>query len=462
MFVAMVVVSFIGIEVTSQNWFCNSCHIMNSYYKSWQAGSHNMVDCVQCHIPPGATNYVWAKLNGLGQVVDDLLRRTSSNPSAFVSDSSCTRDGCHDLAAVRATTRRDTRYLFDHAKHLGAEYDGIGIRCTTCHSHVQGNSHFEVNTNACIACHFLTPDSPGAVQLAADARAAATQATRPQTMAAKTTAKAPPRKCDTCHRVPDKPIEYRGLRVVHSEFVEYGAGCESCHRGVTEEPRAIRDDHCFGCHDFGKERLTDATQLHRVHSEGNHKVECFGCHGVVRHGPSAQSMRLDQFDCRSCHTDQHAIQQKAYKATEAVAARPPHESPSVTPMFLAHVDCTGCHVQPRPLSIKSGNGARVAAATPEACDSCHKPGLGRELVPKWQNDTKALYASVEKLLPPAGQGLAPQAQALVGEARHLLLLVKHDGSWGVHNPRYTQRLLEQAQQKIRQATQATTGPATQP
>ena len=37
------------------------------------------------------------------------------------------------------------------------------------------------------------------------------------------------------------------------------------------------------------------------------------------------------------------------------------------------------------------------------------------------------------------------AARLVEGARHLLDLVKVDGSWGVHNPRYTQRLLEEAE-----------------
>jgi hypothetical protein len=40
---------------------------------------------------------------------------------------------------------------------------------------------------------------------------------------------------------------------------------------------------------------------------------------------------------------------------------------------------------------------------------------------------------------------------LVAEARQLLALVKMDGSWGVHNPPYTQKLVEQAKDKLNEA-----------
>ncbi|MHC4985383.1 MAG: NapC/NirT family cytochrome c, partial [Planctomycetota bacterium] len=92
-----------AIHYTSENWFCgNACHVMGTYYESWKTDVHEDegVKCVSCHIPPGTQNYVMAKLNGLGQLIDDLLGRTSGKPSASVSDFACTRSGCHDLAEV--------------------------------------------------------------------------------------------------------------------------------------------------------------------------------------------------------------------------------------------------------------------------------------------------------------------------------------------------------------------------
>jgi hypothetical protein len=238
---------------------------------------------------------------------------------------------------------------------------------------------------------------------------------------------------------------------------------------VTAPVNKIKNDQCFSCHDFGMERLGSVEETHRVHSSGK-KVECFSCHGVIRHGPSAQSMRLDQIDCQSCHTGQHAIQQSTYKSTRtfagagaatatatATAHMPATTRPVVTPMFLAHVDCTSCHVAPRPVKDKPENGATVAVATAAACAACHKPGLGEQMIPLWQKNTHTLHDSVVQLLP-ADPPADERGRQLVTEARQLIDLVRLDGSWGVHNPRYTQELLNQARGKLMEAR----GPATRP
>ena len=496
--VAFVVFTVTSIEVTSQNWFCNSCHIMNPYYASWKSSSHADVNCTQCHIPPGFGNFVSAKLNGLGQVVDDVLDRTSSKPSAAVLDASCTRSGCHSAEKLRADgVRKNGKFLFDHGKHLGKEYDGIEIHCTTCHSHVEGNSHFKVNTNACVTCHLARPQQAPAVQVVDFIKDAARKAPAPatpatalstspavtsipgveptaatvpttQTEASLTAAarmvspeKVAPNSCKNCHEAPQKEFTYRGLKVVHSEYLAYGAACESCHSGVTAKPQPVRDDHCFNCHEFGKERFTTSAQTHHIHSAGAHKVECLSCHGVTAHGPKAQAVRMDRLECESCHTSQHSVQQTTYKKLELgggpahgvappAAGQPPQNLPAVSPMFMAHVDCTACHVEQKPLTIKPTSGATVAKASARSCDTCHKAGLGEQLVPLWQKNTRTLYDASVAMLPAedAAASLAADQAKRVSEARQLLELVRVDGSWGVHNPRYTQKILEDAQQKL--------------
>lgn len=446
-FVGFIVVNVAMVEMTSQSWFCNSCHIMNPYYVSWQNSSHKGVQCVSCHIAPGFNNFLTAKLNGAGQVVDDLLHRISTKPSASVEDASCTRSGCHDMAKVQAAAKNRGRYLFDHAKHLGQEHSGIEIHCTTCHSHVKGSNHFEVNTNACITCHLSKPSRASTIQLASMNMSGEGPSTRPVHMPV--AGKEAPGQCKSCHEPPQKMIEYRGLKVLHAEYVAYGAACESCHTGVTDTPQKIKDDQCFSCHEFGIERLGSVKETHRIHSSGRHKVECFSCHGVTRHGPSAQSMQLDQIDCQSCHSGQHAVQQTTYKSLKA-SPHLPSTGDALSPMFLVHVNCNGCHTEPRPLSSKPQSGATVTAGNAAACDTCHKPGLGEQMIPLWQKNTRTLYEAAVKMIPADVQGLSPEDQRRVAEARSLLDLVKLDGSWGVHNPRYTEKLLQEAQQKLGQ------------
>jgi nitrate/TMAO reductase-like tetraheme cytochrome c subunit len=507
--IGFVVLTVCSVEITSQNWFCNSCHIMNPYYDSWKTGSHSQVDCTQCHIPPGVGNFVSAKLNGLGQVVDDVLDRTSSKPSAAVPDASCTRAGCHSVEKLtRDGVRKNEKFLFDHGKHLGKEYDGIEIHCTTCHSHVEGNSHFKVNTNACVTCHLARPQHSPAIQQViysmsdggkkAPATAPATKTapapvtatapvpttlTVPATAVATTTATGPaatqseasliaaakvvppeklaPNNCRNCHEPPQKEFTYRGLKVVHSEYLAYGAACESCHSGVTAKPQPVLDERCFNCHEFGMERFTTSAETHHVHTAGAHKVECLSCHGVTPHGPKAQAVRMDRLECESCHTSQHSVQQTTYKKLALMGesghgvAPPTADStgqnlPAVSPMFMAHVDCTACHVDQKPLTVKPTSGATVAKASAKSCDTCHKSGLGDQLVPLWQKNTHALYDTTLAMVPSqeAATTLSPEQARRVYEARQLLELVRVDGSWGVHNPRYTQKVLEDAQQKL--------------
>jgi hypothetical protein len=183
-------------------------------------------------------------------------------------------------------------------------------------------------------------------------------------------------------------------------------------------------------------------------------VECFNCHGVTRHGPDAATMSLALFDCRSCHVDQHMVQRRTYDSHEPAAAS---ATAPVSPMFLVHVDCNGCHVKPAPLTVNPVSGASVRVAVPEACDRCHRPGMGEMMVPLWQRSTRKLHADVAALLPSASSPWAagnPAAESLVREAERLLDLVRLDGSWGVHNPRYTEELLERARATLLEARAA--------
>jgi nitrate/TMAO reductase-like tetraheme cytochrome c subunit len=484
--IVMLVMPPLSIELTSTASFCNSCHLMNSYYDSWKTSTHKDVQCVSCHIPPGTTNYMWAKLNGLGQVVDDILHRTSTKPSASVSDFSCTRSGCHDINKVRTISRKDGKFFFNHSKHLDLEYNGIDLHCTSCHSHVKGDKHFEVNPQICINCHLITPGAAEpSIRLAvleANGHGKLTHTTTQPAMAAtgpvsevstqpaaadvpvlakdwtplpppKPGEKTPPTQCKYCHDAPKTPLDYRGLKINHNEYLSYGAACESCHRGVTAKPDKMDSDRCLSCHEFGMERMKSIAENHRIHlsTESNHKVECFSCHGVIRHGPAAQFMQVTQMECNSCHSRQHMIQQDAYQSESHMVALPTDGS-AVSPMFMVHVDCTGCHVKQRPLSGKPENGAVVMAADAAACDRCHKAGLGQTMVPLWQKSTRSMYDAALKMLPPASQTpVSPQVEQLVKDAKRLLEIVRLDGSWGVHNPRYTQKLIEESRLKLLEA-----------
>jgi hypothetical protein len=458
------------VEVTSHSSFCKQCHIMGPYYDSWHNSAHAKVECIKCHISPGVDNYIHAKLNGLGQVVDDVLHRTSTKPSAAVDQLSCIRSGCHSVATLSSRKTNNGMFKFDHAKHIGVEHLGITMSCGTCHAHIKGDEHFEINTAACITCH-LTMTAPDSMTVPIDAshrplRQPTSMQSKPIIMIAREPVagkasdaiyhngvKLPPNTCATCHDAPSEVFDYNGLSVDHAEYLAYGASCESCHRGVTAKPDFIDDGKCLNCHVFGIERSLPVEEMHRIHQHGHHKVECFSCHGVTRHGPVAQALTLEQFDCRNCHQQQHNVQRETYLFNGATTHGEPLRAngSAVSPMFMAHVDCTGCHIEQHAVKARPGSGATVARPSAKACDRCHAPGLGDKMIPLWQKNARDLHAQVADELAKAGAPKDAAAAELLKTAHDLLELVRVDGSWGVHNPLYTQQLLDRAREKIREA-----------
>ncbi len=469
--IGFVIFSIGSVELTSQSFFCNSCHIMNPYYASWKKSTHKDVECVKCHISPGMDNFLAAKLNGLGQVVDDVLYRTSPKPSASVSQFSCTRSGCHVIEQVKQKEKAQGVFKFKHDKHLSLDYQGIKLGCGSCHSHVKGADHFAVNTSMCVTCHLIespkadantlagaaTPGSTGAIRLvvreSSSARASDSVVGReaaPRAAAESVAATRPPTSCVVCHNPPQGVIVRNGQKVDHAQFLSYGAACESCHRGTTAAPQPMDDSRCLECHTFGVDKSLPPAEMHKVHNEGRHKIECASCHGEIRHGPSAQTATMEQFDCRMCHSGQHGVQRQTYLADGS--AHTAEGAAAVSPMFMSHVSCTGCHIHNRAVSVRPDSGATVAEAVAEACDTCHRAGMGAKMIPLWQKSTRKLYDQLAQDFLDAQDAKPAADPQLLAQTRKMLDLVRVDGSWGVHNPRYTQQLLQNARESLAKAT----------
>ena len=83
-----------AIEVTSRPPFCGSCHIMQPYYQSWKASSHQHIACVECHIAPGVTAELRKKYEALSMVAKYFTATYGTNPWAEVEDAACLK--CHE------------------------------------------------------------------------------------------------------------------------------------------------------------------------------------------------------------------------------------------------------------------------------------------------------------------------------------------------------------------------------
>jgi nitrate/TMAO reductase-like tetraheme cytochrome c subunit len=443
---AMVVVAG-AIVVSEQPGFCNSCHIMNNYYDNWKTSTHSEVNCLECHLQPGFMGHVKGKINGLSQAIDCIVGRVGTKPSATILDESCLRSECHSTEELLTKDIDFNGVKFTHKNHIKNVVDGINITCGTCHSHFEGNEHFSVNNDACFSCHFLR-------NIETDEQIVQTS-------------------CTSCHEVPNKVIQRGLVSINHSEFVSYKASCEdSCHKKEIQKTSKIDDRVCLNCHNFtdaekilladkrvteSKEHQYDSVELHKIHTN-DHKVECFACHGNILHGQKDVTSISDMLDCQMCHSDTHQIQRTIYTTQHPMQDKKIDRV--LSPMFLTHVECTGCHIeqaQQKPGALDSFG--KVAKAVPRACDNCHVPGTGQQYIPFWQGRIKKLHEQISSRLDKTLSSLdyetdekkAKESTEKITQAKELVDSVEADGSWGVHNFKYTEAILLKANEIISEA-----------
>ncbi|MCK4999103.1 MAG: NapC/NirT family cytochrome c, partial [Anaerohalosphaera sp.] len=359
----VIIVFFVAasaITITAQSGFCNSCHIMNDYYASWEESVHykHEVGCLDCHIQPGAGNYVKGKINGLSQAVDCMVGRVGTKPEAVVPDVTCLRSSCHTSDALDNDDKKFNGVNFTHEGHVGQTVNGIKVTCGTCHNHYEGNEHFSVRNDSCFTCHFLTSSGDN-------------EGLNPSKVG-----------CLDCHDVPDKTIDQGYVKINHKEFAEYQTNCgESCHKKQVSVQSKVDKNTCLACHTYSLSDKWTAEELHHDHTAGE-KVECFSCHGTVEHGVSGAISMTDMFECRNCHSDTHTVQQDIFGASNHPTGV--QDDKVLSSMFLTHVECTDCHIQTTEVLEGTVNSfGTVAKAVPEACDVCHGPGSGEMYISLW-------------------------------------------------------------------------------
>jgi len=140
--------TYVAMELTTRPKFCNSCHIMEPYYTSWENSSHNHVSCVECHYEPGLLETFEGKFKALSQLAKYVTATEGTKPWAEVSDYSCMRSGCHSERLLEGEIQYG-RIRFDHRHHLIGLRRGKELRCTSCHSQIVQGSHISVTATTC-------------------------------------------------------------------------------------------------------------------------------------------------------------------------------------------------------------------------------------------------------------------------------------------------------------------------
>jgi cytochrome c nitrite reductase small subunit len=106
--------------------FCNSCHVMNTRFVSWQRSPHgDVATCLECHSEPGSWGELRAHINGsrylavmvTGEKTGPLIR-------AEVSNESCLH--CHPAVQLPDVVRQ---HRVSHITHID-----MGVSCVDCHA----------------------------------------------------------------------------------------------------------------------------------------------------------------------------------------------------------------------------------------------------------------------------------------------------------------------------------------
>lgn len=301
--VLFLVIGYSGLEATSSSKFCSSCHEMTPEYYTWKASSHAEVDCVSCHIQPGAKNLAKAKENGLIQVFDKLTNRYTApiQMPKDIPNSAC--DRCHNMKTREVTPSGDL--IIPHEKHLSE-----GIKCVECHS---GVAHGKIaERNVTFKSDYSKWDDTLGKSMMSDVKF-----TNPKMQDCMDCHKARgvSTACKTCHSSGMEPKSHQQANFKtgnHGKLAEQDIKkCNSCHQWMSEtEIQEIKDpspteqffnggksqQQTITAQDYAKEN----TFCKKCHSQrpGSHTSNWVNLHGA--------KANLNKQGCLTCHSDKRA------------------------------------------------------------------------------------------------------------------------------------------------------------
>lgn len=443
--------------------FCQSCHIMEPYYKAWHQSTHKNVPCVDCHFLPGLNATLYGKFQASSQAVKYITNTYGSKPHAEIQDASCMRSvgsngqACHDTRTLAGKGKVDwtvqterggaVTIHFDHTPHLTLERRGKQLRCVSCHSQIVQGKHIVVTTDTCFLCHFK------GLKHGRDDQTVGT--------------------CKGCHDAPKKPIVLSTGQFNHGTYTDRGVKCENCHadtvRGTGEVPRQV----CWNCHNQASqiEKYGESTMLHKAHIT-EHKVECSGCHVQIEHSlvAGAREERLpggrfatDSGTCGMCHEQTHNGPREMF---QGIGGRGVPDMPS--PMARARVNCIACHMAKKTDAQTADVVGQTFVASQDRCDYCHGTKYPTTLT-DWRKAVETKLADAQALLL-ATKDAAGRArlgaedtlkmQRAIDDADYNVRFVKL--GHGVHNVTYATALLNVALERCNAAQTLIRGGPTTP
>jgi nitrate/TMAO reductase-like tetraheme cytochrome c subunit len=344
---------FFGLEATSSSKFCSSCHEMKPQYYTWKASSHSEVDCINCHIEPGAKNYAKAKGNGLVELYKkqtDTYMAPIKMPN-LIPDEAC--ESCHNMKYRAVTPSGDI--IIPHNKHKTE-----GIKCVQCHS---GTAHGKVSDRkVTYKSDFGKWNEKLGTSLMSE-----TKYIRPQmdTCMECHEARKAPTECKTCHETTMVPKNHKT-----EEFKAGGHGkiqpselkkCEQCHSYMSKEK-----------YDLFKE---DSSYINFLKKDNTASANRYDSNNVT----VAQYAKTNTF-CKDCHGQKPTSHKQATFITDhghlsknTQKCFVCHDNRSVSDSPVTKVQCGSCHPSSHNRPWKEHHPVKLAVNQKfnKTCLKCH-------------------------------------------------------------------------------------------
>lgn len=409
----LVYILFLFLKTSDDPEYCGSCHFMKPYYENWLSSTHNQVNCGTCHYGPGLGNYLKGKVRLLSEIARYYLGVYSYEVTSRIDNAACVK--CHEEKKFidKEIFFVNRKVKFSHSKHLTEDRIGFKMQCQTCHSELVQGRHEAVSTKICILCHF----SGGEV-----------------------TESSPVSGCGSCHGPPKDDIMIWGIPFNHSEYVKNQIRCETCHLHTVVGRGDIALEKCNACHINISGIGIESRKMHQIHVS-NERISCFKCHDEMKHG-KVEVFEVFSPVCQECHGNKHSIQEKIYSGSGGIGV-PIYPDP----MFLASVSCRGCH-EVKLIKTRSEILFELPKFNPNSCSNCHGKGYDR-LVLQWQKIIKERLNKLEFEIEIAEILKKVGIKKFNENVNVNLEIVRRDGSFGVHNIKYVNLLLDVVEKEIK-------------
>lgn len=278
--VVFVIALFLGTigYFTAQPFFCNTCHEIKPYYKSWTTSTHADVACLTCHAKPELSSSVRLRIDAVQHAFVHLFKGKDVRElgPALIAESGEACLSCH-IAKRDITPSGDL--IIPHPKHIRLK----GISCSDCHVNLVHNRtgsgkslppmelcyrcHDGVRiSNKCQLCHKEKGPPKDHDQKWVDAHGPIALQGRSECM---TCHSKPKDFCKECHRKIPPSHDPDWSPFGHSLAVRSGgeAPCLTCHNKKT---------FCSKCHEA--RHPADYARTHRSVVEAEGSASCAKCH----------------------------------------------------------------------------------------------------------------------------------------------------------------------------------------